>query len=457
MTLLDRDIAKKSASASFPDAQRMQLRYGFNEVDGWWSLSGGEHSKEIQRRLRLMGTKVVRVFVFDKPVPHPEKATEWDWFAGYINGVLSSGAVPMITFAKFHPPHDDPRALRTFLSRCEEIVWNCLEVWGGEKVRDWYWCIWNEPNNYQVGGDLNFSVYRDIYERTAAIIHGLLKPHLGGRKPLIGGPAACGFQPNWQDWITRLIGEVDDELISFVSWHHYGDWRPVVTSSSLGFDMKGSPEAPEGEAYRRLLMAQTPEYEARARAVSRIIAGRNIQNFCGELNTIVHHKSLFTGGLNQNEFGAAYYASALIHLIRGGAELEMRWSATMMDRDSYGLIDKDGTPTPAALAKQLFAQQIRYGDAIRFPQASAVDKNIDTIVAWSDDDRSGGVVVNTSSERKVMTIREWDPVFGRCSDVFKIDGTTAGKVARQGFDGTLQIEGYGVAIVTNRPDEVVFD
>lgn len=435
----------------------MQLQYGFNEVDGWWSLSGGEHSAQVQKRLRLMGTKVIRVFVFDKPVPQPEKALEWGWFAGYINGVLAAGAVPMITFAKFHPPHDDPRALRTFLSRCEEIVWNCLEVWGGEKVRDWYWCIWNEPNNYQVGGDLSFPVYRDIYERTAETIYALLKPYLGDRKLLVGGPAACGFQPNWQDWIARLVDEVDEKFVSFVSWHHYGDWRPVVTSSSLGFDLKGSPEAPEGAAYRRLLMAQTPEYEARAKAVSRIIAGRNIQNFCGELNTIVHHKRVFTGDLNQNEFGAAYYASALIHLIRGGADLEMRWSATMMDSDSYGLIDKDGTPTQAALAKQLFAQQIRYGDAIRFPQASGADENIDMVVALGDDGRLGGVVANTSSEQRAISIQDWDPVFARCSDVFRIDRSTGGKVVRQKFDGTLHINGYGMAILTNRPDEVIFD
>jgi hypothetical protein len=58
--------------------------------------------------------------------------------------------------------------------------------------------------------------------------------------------------------------------------------------------------------------------------LSRIIAGRNVLNVCGELNTIVNHDYQYVGGLNQNIFGAAYYASVLIHLLRGGADLEMR-------------------------------------------------------------------------------------------------------------------------------------
>ena len=58
----------------------------------------------------------MRIFVFDKPVPDP--VWEWHLFAGYVQAVLDTGAVPMITFAKFPAPHDDPRNLRTFVARC---------------------------------------------------------------------------------------------------------------------------------------------------------------------------------------------------------------------------------------------------------------------------------------------------------------------------------------------------
>ena len=130
------------------------------------------------------------------------------------------------------------------------------------------------------------------------------------------------------DWIARLITEVDDRMVGFVSWHRYGDWRPAVPSATLDLEMWGSPDAPTGEVFEALLMAQTPDYEARARGVARLLKGRDILNVCGELNTISHHEQYYTLGLNQNAFGAAYYASALIHLLRGGADLEMRWTAT---------------------------------------------------------------------------------------------------------------------------------
>ena len=89
----------------------MQLRYGFNEIYGWWHFSRGEHRERIRSRHRLMGTQVVRLFVFDQPVPDPFK--DWHLFAGTVQAVLDVGAKPMMTFAKFPPPYDDPRNIST--------------------------------------------------------------------------------------------------------------------------------------------------------------------------------------------------------------------------------------------------------------------------------------------------------------------------------------------------------
>ena len=444
-----------------PDREpgRMRMRYGFNEVDGWFYASRGPARELIQRRLRLMQTEVVRIFVFDKPVPDP--IGDWQNFAHQIRAVLDAGAVPMITFAKFHPPHDDLRGLRAFAERCEEVAWGCLEEWGGAACASWLWSIWNEPNNYQVGGALTFECYRTIYEEVAEGIYRLMAPHLDGRKARIGGPAACGFQPYWSDWIARLLTEVEDHLVGFVSWHHYGDWRPVVPSATIGFDIKGDPEAPPGAAYRALLMAQTPQYEARARTVSRLIAGRDILNVCGELNTIVNHDLTFVGGLNVDSMGAAYYVSALIHLIRGGADLEMRWTATASDhdayRDAYGLIGMNGEATPAALAKQLFAQNVRRGDRIAFPGTDAVPRGIDAIVAGEDNGPLSLVLVNTTEKGVSVPIRGCAPVLANSQEFLVLDEATDGKVDRLPCDGSVRIRGYGVAVVTNRPDTMVID
>ena len=432
----------------------MQLRYGFNEIDGWWHISLGPHSEQIRRRLRLMGTCVIRIFVFDKPVPDP--VMEWPLFAGYVQAVLDAGAVPMITFAKYHPPHDDPRNLRTYVERCKDVVWACLEQWGGQAVRDWYWCVWNEPNNFPVGGALTIPLYRRIYKEVAEEIHRLLEPHLDGRKARIGGPAVDGFIPFWLDWISDLVNEVDDALVGFVCWHHYGDWRPVIPSATFGVNLDGASDAPVGAANQTLLMAQTPEYEARARAVARVLAGRNILNICGELNTVVHHDHTYVGGLNQNAFGAAYYASALIHLLRGGADLEMRWVATAND-DAYGLMTMNGEPTLACLAKQLFAQHVRYGDCIRFPAYRPKIPNVDAVIAWDDSGRRSRVFVHTASGPRVLTVSDWDDGLLDGGTVLRIDTSTGDRVAREPFDGTVRFDGYGVAVVTNAATDTIID
>jgi hypothetical protein len=436
-------------------ARRMRLRYGFNEIYGWWDMSRGPHSARIQRRLRRMGTKVIRVFVFGQPVPDPMR--DWYSFAGYLQGVLDVGAKPMVTFAKFHPPYDDPRNVDEFVARCSEIVWGCIEQWGGAEVKDWYWCVWNEPNNKIIGGDLTFSQYRRIYEAVAAAVLQLLKPHLGGRKALIGGPAIDGtHRAYWMDWIARLAAEVDDHLVAFASWHKYGDWRPAVPSATLDLEMWGSPDAPTGAAFETLLMAQTPDYEARARGVGRLLDGRDILNVCGELNTMSHHEQYYTLGLNQNAFGGAYYASALIHLLRGGADLEMRWTATAHD-DAYGLISKTGEAMPAGLAKELFAQHVRYGDWIRFPGSRVHHPDVEAVVASDDAGRRSGVFVNTSNRPRALNVGDLDKDLLASREVLRVDVETGNRIVREPFDGTVRLGGYGVAVVTNAATDLDAD
>lgn len=433
----------------------MKLRYGFNEIYGWWHLSQGEHREAIQRRLRLMDTKVVRLFVYDQPVPDPFK--DWHDFEHMVQAVLGIGAKPMITFAKFPPPYDRAKNIRDFVARSSEIVWSCIERWGGDEVSQWYWCVWNEPNNLAVGGDLTFEQYRGIYEAISAEILELLSPYLGTRKAMIGGPAADStHRAFWMDWIIRLISEVDDRQVGFVSWHRYGDWRPAVPSQSLsGVEMWGSPDSPTGKEQEALLLAQTPGYEAGARGVARLLEGRKILNVCGELNTMSHHEFYYTLGHNQNLLGAAYYASALIHLIRGGADLEMRWTATA-HIDAYGLVSMDGKPSPAALAKQLFAQHVRYGDEIRFPANRADLPWIDAIVSRSGE-RTSAVFVNTSRGAVTLAPEEWDRELGACSRIFLLDETTGDRVAVQNMEGRFTLNGYGIGVITDAGEDTVID
>lgn len=443
------------AQAPRMPARRMKMRYGFNEIYGWWHLSQGEHRDEIQRRLRLMDTKVVRVFVFDQPVPNPFK--EWHAFEGMLQAILDLGAKPMITFAKFTPPYDRKRNIAEYVARSAEIVWSCIERWGGEEVSQWYWCIWNEPNNLAVGGDLTIDQYIEIYDAISSEILKQLSPFLGSRKALIGGPAADGtHRAFWMDWIARLLAEIDERQIGFVSWHRYGDWRPAVPSNSLpGVVMWGSPDSPNGAAFEPLLLAQTPVYEAAARGVERLLQDRDVLNVCGELNTMSHHEYYYTLGYNQNLLGAAYYASVLIHLIRGGADLEMRWTATA-HTDAYGLIYMDGKPSPAALAKQLFAQHVRHGDEIRFPADFEGAPKLDTIIA-REGKRLSAVFVNPTRECVTITPADWDGELDTCGELFRLDESTDEKVAPEKFAGRITLNGYGIAVITNADTATVID
>ena len=211
--------------------QRMQLRYGFNEIDGWWTSASGQHRERIRHQHRLMGTQVVRVFVFDKPVPDPVK--EWDLFAAYVQAVLDMGAVPMITFAKYHPPHDDPRNLRTYfgalrrgrmglpgaVGRGEGAGLVLVRLERAQQLpRRRRPQLPAVPAHLRGGGP-------DGAPRCWS-------PTSAAGKRRIGGPAMCGFQTYWIDWVSGLVNDVDPSLVSFVSWHHYGDWRPAVPSAS---------------------------------------------------------------------------------------------------------------------------------------------------------------------------------------------------------------------------------
>lgn len=413
----------------------MKLRYGFNGRDNWRHFALGPHRELIWAWLREMDTRIIRIFLFGKDAPEPVK--EWDQFAAYVQAVLNVGAIPMVTCAKFPPPCD-PRAVRSFADRCAEVVRHCIEEWGGEAVRDWYWCVGNEPNSEWVSGGLTFEQYRCIYEEVAQGLLRWLSPYLGERKPLIGGPAADGFQPFWIDWVWRFVNEIDNSLIGFVSWHRYGDWREP-----------GEWGAPRDETiFRGLLMSRTLEYETRAKAVGRVLKGRDILNVCGELAAHSHHDRHVRQPFNQTIFGAAYYASALLHLMRGGADAEILWTRTD-DTDRYGIMDKNGAAMPVFHAKKLCAKFIRYGDWISFPKREQGIPSMDTVIARGEDGRRSALVVHLTDEPAKCNAYELTGQSGDFSTLLKIDNGTGNRVVELPCDGTVTFEGYGVAVVTN--------
>jgi hypothetical protein len=414
----------------------MRMLYGVNQADECWDFAVGPERERIWARLREIDTRLIRLFLFDKGAPDP--VMEWSLFASYVQAVLNVGARPMITFAKFQRPFDDPRAVRWFADQCADVVWGCIEQWGAEAVRDWYWCVWNEPNSGWIGGGLTFEQYRRIYEEVAQAILRWLAPCLDGRKPLIGGPAVEGFPLFWMDWVWRFVNEIDNALIGFVDWHRYGDWRE-----------HGENNAPsDGVTHRALIMSQTPDYEMRTRAIARQLDGREIANICGELNAHSHYTVPVRARFNHSIFGAAFYTSALLYLMRGGADGEMFWNGTE-NTGGYGMMDSRARPAPVFYAKQLCANYIRYGDWISFPTWEQPRTPVDVVVARGEAGRRSALLVHLKDVAAVYALSELDADLAECRRLLKIDHGTSNQVMETTCGGTVSFEGYGVAVVTN--------
>jgi hypothetical protein len=417
--------------------QSMRLRYGVNETDSWWHFALGPERKRIWQLHREMRIDIIRIFLFDKNAPDP--LNEWGLFRSYVNAVLASGATPMVTFSKFRRPFGDHRAVRWFAEQCGEIVWHCLEEWGEDRVRDWHWCVWNEPNSDWIGGGVTFEQYRDIYECVAHSILRWLKPCLGTRRTPIGGPAVEGFQPFWKDWIWRFVAEVDADLIGFVNWHRYADWRD--------HGEKGAPANPA--THEAVMLWHARDYEMRAQSVARLVRNPGVLNVCGEWNAHSHYLPCVRARFNQTLFGAAYGASALLHLIRGGADAEMLWTGTD-DACGYGVLGPDASPTPLYFARRLCAQYLRYGDAIVMSTLENGATGLDGMVVRGSYGRSSAVLVH--HEPSAATYDVCELTRGQLSDsraLIKIDCGTSNAVTTGYCHGTVTFDGYGVAVITN--------
>ena len=412
---------------------RMHLRYGLNIGDHWRDPAWVLPREELISRIRDAGTALVRVF----PGIGETSPDHWTECTGLFDAIQRTGATPMIAFP-CPQPWNDSGAVQMFLDRCCEFVERSIERWGQKEVTSWFWSIGDEPNSPWTNGGLTFEGYRDIYQTTAHAIRQRLG-FLEGR-PRIGGPCVDGFQPFWFDWIWRFLEEVDDSLIGFVAWNRYGDWREP-----------GAWSAPSDPGvFERLLLSRTDEYWSRAEAVGSLLEGRGILNLCSELNAHSHQDPAISGRFNQGPFGAAYYGSALIDLMRGGADGEFLWAGGC-DLGPYGALDIAGGTTPTYEAKRLIAQNVRFGDAISFPLDRDPVLDFDAVVASDESGRKVAVLVHLGSGPRELDLSRWPHLSG-FSQVTTVGGGNPGPALSDALKPALAFGAYEVALLHNQRD-----
>jgi len=197
------------------------------------------------------------------------------------------------------------------------------------------------------------------------------------------------------------------------------------------------------------MLWQARDYEVRARSVARLVRQPGVLNVCGEWNAHSHYLPRVRARFNQTLFGAAYGASALLHLVRGGVDAEMLWTGTD-DACGYGVLGPDAAPTPLYFARRLCAQYIQYGDAIVTPALDDGVAGLDGMVVRSSNGRSSAVLVHR--EQTATTYDVSEITRGELSDscaLIKIDCETGNAVTTGPCDGTITFAGYGVAVATN--------
>ena len=414
-----------------PPMVRSRLLYGVNEATGWHDFAAGPHRAEIGNCLRAIGTQMVRIYVFDRHTPDPVR--DWAGFARYVEAVLAAGATPMITLSRFRPPLDDVAVLRWFVQRCGELVWSCIEQWGGEVVRRWYWCIWDEPNSPWLNPGLDFDLYRRIYVEAASEMRRWLEPYSGDRRVLIGGPALDTFQPFWHDWLWRFVHEIDDSLIGFVLWHRFGEWRAP-----------GEWSAPrQQDVFLDLLMSRSSGYTDTAAIVGDLVRDRGILNICGKLNANAHVERR-ASDCNQTMFGAAYYVLALVNLIRGGADAELYWMGTDAG-GPHGLWDREGCATPTFRAKQLIAQTIRPGDEILIEEGGARPSDLVLVRVRRQGGERATLIVQAARQRRAYRLTE----LTSGTVIRQLDEATPPReIATPDIAENISFDGFGIAVVT---------
>jgi hypothetical protein len=194
-----------------------------------------------------------------------------------------------------------------------------------------------------------------------------------------------GYAPCWP-----VMGYMTDfyqhchENVDFLSWHKY----PT-----------GSADTPT-----KNLMAGTSSFENDAigvRAiVERITPGKNVELAITEYNINYSHKP--HDPRQAAHIGAAWMASVLNHLIRGGVDIAQTWHSR--GGGTYGLFDSNNKPRPTAKLLYVANNFIKGKQVWAQSSVPAVE-----CLAFRNENTAGAMLVNKSPKPVTVTMEVLNP------------------------------------------------
>lgn len=147
---------------------------------------------------------------------------------------LASGHETVFNYVNHVSPPKDMKLWQTLIHK---LVSHCVERYGVEEVRRWYFEVWNEPNLeafWSGSQDDYFELYRATVETIKAIDDGLR----------VGGPSSAQ-----NEWIPEFLDfcEQNNLPVDFVTTHHY----PTDAFGSPGDDTETQLAKSERSILRR--------------------------------------------------------------------------------------------------------------------------------------------------------------------------------------------------------------
>ncbi|MEM2900108.1 MAG: hypothetical protein QXT63_04900, partial [Thermoplasmata archaeon] len=314
-----------------------RTEYGMNEKDRWSKFTYDHVNHNFHKSLN---TSYIRVWI-DKAQPNPKPGV-WDFktLDDYVNSVYSSGAQPFMSIS-YAPDHlskngfgnelNYPNDRAAFARYCAEIVRHYnIEQKRGIK----YWEIWNEP----WWDEQSMNEYILIFNEAAKAMKSV-DPSIK-----VGGPGNAWYIPEWVDATLQKCPQLD-----FIPWHIYNG------------DRSGSSDWQ--------ILDDTTIYERTAKdareRIEKYRPNSNVEIMITELNSVSKWNPTTDPRISY-QFNAAWYASALNHLIRGGIDKEFYFEGTCSDDPyhNFGMWSETGTIRPTYWTKMLFSQYAPYGSTV---------------------------------------------------------------------------------------------